>query len=221
MKSEGRATEVEKVFEMINELILSGEYPAGHRLVEAQLARTLGVSRTPVRIAIERLVSAGLARHVPNCGAVVRQMTFEEIRDLFFIRVVNEGLVARLASQRVREEDSATLLGILDDMGVAVGAGDTSAYYSLSHRIHEHIMDMAQSPLLTEFVNRIYMMTHRYHIGVMRLPGRTGQSLEEHRAIAEAVLSGDPDESERRMIEHIQNINLRFVNERGRVLSNL
>ena len=98
------------IYKSIYEKILSGEYPAGYHLVEMDLAAEYHVSRTPVRLAIERLVAEGLAKHVPHKGAVVRRMTRTDILNMFAVREVTEGLAARLASQHVTEEDRICLL---------------------------------------------------------------------------------------------------------------
>lgn len=217
MKKETKTSEVINIYEAISEKILSGEYPAGYRLVESKLASTFGVSRTPVRCAIERLISEGLVKHVVNRGAVVRHMTIEEIRDLFKAREVNEALIARLASQRVREGDSEILYGVLNEMREALEVDDFRKYYNLSHKIHLHIMDMAQNEFLKDFVIKIYRITYRYHIGIMLLPGRAAQSYEEHRKIIEAVLSKDSELAEKTMLNHVRRIIDFYNDEQNRV----
>jgi len=217
VNDKNKTPEVKKCYDVISQRIVSGQYPAGCRLVETQLAAELSASRTPVRLAIERLVSEGFAKHIPNRGAIVRHMTFEEIRDIFHIRMVNEGLLARLANKRVRSGDSDELGNILANMEAAIEAGDGDTYYTLSTKFHEYVMEMAQSPTLAAFVKQIYRITQRYHLVIVHLPGRNKESLKEHRAIAEAILTGTPDESEQHMVDHIRTIGWFFSNERNKI----
>lgn len=217
MGTNKKTSEVERIFNDLHEKILSGEMPSGHRLVESQLATAFGVSRTPARLAIERLVSAGLAEHTTNRGAVVCQISFDELRDLFRIRCVNEGLTARLASEKFRPGDEGVLYGILDQMDACIQADDIDTYAELSNKIHTTIMSMAQNKFLTDFVLRIYMITSRYHIGITFIPGRAAQSCQEHRAIVDAIVARDGDAAERAMMAHVGIISHFFSHERNRV----
>ena len=211
------SSEAHKVYQEISAKILSGEFPSGHRLVESDLAAKFGVSRTPVRLAIERLVSENLARHEVNRGAVVRQMTIQDIRNLFSIREVNEGLAARLASQHVDSKDDERFFSVLKDMEEALNRNDLHTYYDLSGAIHQIVRDMADNEFLNDFLDKIYVMTYRYHINIMLLPGRAAQSYREHQAIVEAVLSQDGDRAEKAMIDHIKTISSFYNDDRNRV----
>lgn len=217
MESNNETTEVLNIYQAVSQKILSGEYPEGYRLVEAKLASTFGVSRTPVRCAIERLASEGLVKHNMNRGAVVRQMSIEEVQTLFIVREVNEALIAKLASQKVSPKDVVYLHGVLDEMRQSLQEEDLRKYYDLSHNIHLHIMDIAQNEFLKEFIIKLYRMTYRYHIGIMLLPGRAKQSFEEHKMIVDAVLSKNPELAEETMKNHIQKISDFYEDEHNRV----
>jgi DNA-binding GntR family transcriptional regulator len=216
MKVTEKASEADKVHKAVSEKIMSGEYPAGYRLVEAELATTFNVSRTPIRLVIERLVSEGLAKHITNKGAVVRRLNIEDIQGLFAIREVNEGLAAKLASQNITPEDSEALRDMLTLMDKAIAENNLHEYYRLSGDIHHCIIKMARNEFLADFINKIYAMTYRYHIDILRLPGRLSNSFEEHRTIAEAVLSGDGERAEKTMIEHVRRIADFYSNEQNR-----
>ncbi len=206
MRTKSRKPEVSSIHKAISEKIMSGEYSAGYRLVEAELAATFKVSRTPVRIAIERLVLEGLAMHTPNKGAVVRRMTIDEIRGLFEIRAVNEALAARLGSQNIRKKDPVILKEILEKMKDAIAAEDLQMYYTLSGRIHGHIREMANNEFLVDIINRVYTLTRSYHVNILRLPGRISTSYEEHKQVVDAVLSGDAKLAEQTMLNHIAKV---------------
>ncbi len=189
------------IYHTVYDRIISGEYPSGYRLVETELAKEFHVSRTPVRIAIERLVSEGLAIHYPNKGAVVRQLSIDDILGLYMIREVNEGLAARLACRNAEKEDAEILNDILDAMD---NTDDIEEYYKLCSAIHRQIFRMSGNKFLEDFIGRIYSITSRFHFAVLYMPGRPDSSKEEHRLIAEAVLSGDEDRAEEVMKKHIR-----------------
>lgn len=221
MENNTQTTEVMKIYQAVSDKILSGEYPAEYRLVETKLAEIFGVSRTPVRTAIERLISEGLVEHIPNRGALVRGMTIEEIGDFFQIRKVNEILLARLASSRVRPGDKEVFDGILAGMKKASEDHDLRTYYDLSHKIHLHIMDMAQNEFLKDFVIKVYRVTYRYHIGVMTLPGRIKESFEEHKVLADAILSQDPEIASKAMEKHLGTISAFYDSEKNKIFYDL
>lgn len=217
MGTSHKTSEVEKIFNELQEQIISGVFPTGYRLVESQIAAQFGVSRTPARLAIERLASIGLAEHTTNRGAIVHQPTFEELRDLLHIRQVNEGLTARMAAEKCKPEDVTILYDILDHMQTALDVDDIHTYSALSSDLHSHIMDMAQSRFLTDFVLRIYMITSRFHMAITSLPSRAEQSFQEHRAIVDAIAAHDGDAADRAMVQHIEIIKRFFDNEQSRI----
>lgn len=210
---EKNLSEVLNIYESVSEKILSGEYPAGYRLVESDLASAFGVSRTPVRLAIERLVSEGLACHIPHKGAIVRQMSIEDIRSLLAVREVNEGLAARLASQNVTDADSDAMNDILRRMEEALASDDLQGYYALCGEIHKYIMELAHNEFLSEFINKIYNITYRYHINAMI--NRPSSSLKEHRRIVDAILSRDGNLAEKTMKQHVKKVSDFYNDERN------
>lgn len=217
MGTSQKTSEVEKIFRELQEMIVTGELPTGCRLIESQIAELFGVSRTPTRLAIERLASIGLVEHTPNRGAIVHQPSFEELKELLQIRQINEGLTARMAAQKCREEDAVALYEILDKMRDALEADDTATYSALSSRIHLCIMEIAHNRFLTDFVMRIYMITSRYHMAITSLPYRANSSYLEHRAIVDAIASHDGDAAEQAMVQHIGIIKNFFSNEHSRI----
>lgn len=217
MGTSQKTSEVEKIFQELQEMIVTGELPTGYRLIETQIAKQFGVSRTPARLAIERLASIGLAEHTTNRGAVVHQPSFQELQELLHIRQINEGLIARMAAQKCRSEDADILYGIVEDMRAALDGDDIDTYSALSSKLHAHIMDMAQNRYLTDFVMHIYMITSRYHMAITSLPYRAGSSFLEHHAIVDAIAAHDGDAASQAMIQHIEIIKKFFDNEHSRI----
>lgn len=217
MGNDQKTSEVEKIFQELQEQILSGNLPTGYRLVETQIAEHFCVSRTPARLAIERLASIGLAEHTTNRGAVVHQPSYEELRDLLHIRQVNEGLIAQMAAEKCTAEDAVALYGILDRMADALKSNNIDAYSSLSSQLHSYIMTMAKNRFLADFVMRIYMITSRFHMAITSLPLRASQSIVEHRAIVDAIADHNGEAANEAMVQHIGIIKGFFDDEHTRI----
>ncbi|MBC5721961.1 Uncharacterized HTH-type transcriptional regulator ydfH [uncultured Clostridium sp.] len=198
-----KASEVEKIFVELQQQIIRGDLPPGYRLVESQIAAQFGVSRTPARLAIERLATAGLVAHETNRGATVHQLSFDELRELLHIRKINEGLTASMAAQKRSSEDIMLLKNTVAQMQRALEGEDVTLYSSLSSKLHTQIMEIAGNRFLTDFVMRIYMITSPYHMAITSLPGRSEQSFQEHCTVVDAIIVGDSDTAYQAMVQHI------------------
>lgn len=210
-------SEVEKIFLDLQQQIIKGDLPPGHRLVESQIAAQFGVSRTPARLAIERLATAGLVTHEANKGATVHQFSFDELRELLHIRQANEGLTAGMAASKCTPEDAAILKDILSQMRAALDDNNVSLYSSLSTKLHTQIMHIANNRFLTDFVERIYMITSPYHMAITSLPNRPEQSFQEHCDVVNPIIAGDSEAANSAMVKHISIITEFFDAETSRL----
>ena len=98
----------EKVFEYIKNAILNGEFKAGERIVERELAEKLNISRTPIREALFRLESLGFVKTLPRKGVVVSIMTTDEVIEIFTILANLEGLAVKLAAGKARSRSKGS-----------------------------------------------------------------------------------------------------------------
>jgi DNA-binding GntR family transcriptional regulator len=131
------------VREKIRMRIAEGEWGPGTRLVERDLAEEFQVSRVPVREALRALESEGFVDLLPRRGAVVRDLTRSVVSDLFDIRQVLEGLVARLVADRVDDEGLAQLCAVVDDGRRAVDAGDHAQCGTANTAFHETLLQLS------------------------------------------------------------------------------
>lgn len=168
-------TREEYVAKQLREAILRAELKPGERLDQSKIARQLKVSRTPVRNALLILSNEGLVEMSPHVGAVVSEITPEEIEEIFFIRGVLEGIAARLAAERMGDEDLSRLRDTLEDLDAADDVGEWLMH---NRRFHFQIYELARRPRLLSLIASIHDLTlpysHRY-IGS-----------DEHRQIARA-----------------------------------
>lgn len=194
-----------RVFNAIENAILSGEYKDGESLNELKISNELGVSRTPVREALMQLELEGLVRNIPNKGAVVVGVTEKDIEDIYAIRIRIEGLAANLAASKINDEELKALEKIADLQEFYLFKNDTEQILKLDGDFHKIIYEASRSrPLrfmLTYFHNYI---RHARDISV-QAQGRAEKTVAEHRAILEAIRSRDAVLAEKLTAEHIIN----------------
>lgn len=142
----------------LREMLLRGDFQPGERISELPLVARLGVSRTPIRLALDRLANEGLLEVSPGGGFVVRAFTLEDIWDAIEIRGVLEGTAARLAAERLDNPDELTQVRrYRDDMeAIFRPTIDLFAeYLDINEAFHSAIVDLAKSPLLRRSLERV------------------------------------------------------------------
>jgi DNA-binding GntR family transcriptional regulator len=204
----------EIAFESIREAILSGRYAPGERLLADDLARELGTSRMPVREALQRLEVAGLVSITPHRGAVVNELSKEDIVEIYHIRAVLEGLAARMAVPHLGSGDYERLNALIEEMAAAAAAGpDPELVLRVNRDFHEIIWQAARAPRLHELLQNLYIASQRFRNISILLPGRLPQIVDEHRRIAQALAAGDPAAAERFANAHHENTAQRLLME--------
>lgn len=202
----------DEVYEFLYEKIIAGKYIAGDWLRQDDISTQLGVSQTPVREALDRLVASGLAERVPFRGVRVPQLAPNEIIDAFIMRLLLENLAARLAINVIQNEEIQTLAGIVDKTENLLSLEDMSTLRQLNKEFHSRIVENARSPLLS----KLYEMTTNsfpdwmLYEYMFRHPELLQNSLKreyyEHKAIVEAFEQKDLLTATRVINDHIKNL---------------
>jgi GntR family transcriptional regulator of vanillate catabolism len=150
--SQTSKTQMTRALLSLREQILSGEYRPGERMSELRLVDRIGVSRTPLRLALASLEHEGLLRALPGGGYAVREFTRADIRDAIEVRGVLEGTAARFAAERgASRRDLRALRAINDSVEPLVHLADYESferYVALNELFHARLLKMAGSPLL-------------------------------------------------------------------------
>ena len=208
------------VFDRLLDSITSGDFRPGERLSETNLAKTLGVSRGPLREAIRRLEGRKLIERIPNVGPRVVSLGPAELIEVFHIRERLEGLAARLATERMSDAELDELDRRLADHADLLARKDGDGY--LQHPgaddFHYLVVTGSRSARLIELLcNDLYHLLRIYRFKSSETRGRAQAALEEHRTILRAIRSRDADEAERLMIAHIASARANLVDaiERG------
>ena len=195
----------ELVLEAIREAIINGSLQPRERLMEIQLAEELGVSRTPVREALRHLELEGFIVMVPRKGAYVADLSFKDIADVFEIRASLEGLAAGLAAERITSGELEEMERLLVEKGEAIAKNDINQLVEVDTKFHEAIYRASRNDRLSSIISNLREQIQRFRSTSLSYPGRMKESLEEHRAIVDAINSRDIQLARQLSQEHIEN----------------
>ena len=221
-----RVTQVEKAIIGLRSLVMEGAFPAHSRLPEIALSERLGISRTPLRQAMDRLVAEGLLERIKSGGCRVASFDINDIRDAIELRGVVEGTAARLAAERgAAPEILAEAEHVLDQIDMAVGdpnAIDFDAYVGLNARFHLLLARLAGSAVVEREVQRVSSLPLAAPSSFLReqelipdfLPSLI-RAQGQHRAILDAICNREGARAEALAREHarLAQQNLAFLTE--------
>jgi len=154
-------TMAEYALDQLREAIVLGELPAGTPLRLDELAKSLGMSISPIREAVRQLEALGLAKHVPHQGARVLEFDVDELRDLFEVRLALESLAVRRAAERFGEDDETTARYQLARFDEASAAGDVRGTLRAHTEFHFALYDAAASPWLVALIRPAWRAADR------------------------------------------------------------
>ena len=192
--------------ERLRRAILAGDMAPGQRLVEEELAGTLGVTRASLRAALFDLAAEGLVERVPNRGARVRAVTLDEAIAITECRMALEGLCAAKAAERVTEPDADRLRQIGEDMERSVADGELLKYSALNHELHRLVREISGQTVAASLLERLNGQLVRHQFQLSLRPGRPQASLPEHLAIIAAVAGRRPAQAEEAIRRHLRSV---------------
>ena len=187
----------------IERRILTGELEAGMRLNELEIARSLGISRAPVRESLRTLEQAGLVVSRKNYGVFVRELSLEEAAEIYQIRsYIDEG-VGRELARRISAGQLAKLQRMVKRMESAFAAEDAATYHELNVAFHERMVEIVGNRKLRDIYRKLLNELTLYRRRSLGQPGAMPRSVKEHRVILAAIRSGNVDAAGKVMREHI------------------
>jgi len=192
--------------ERLRRAILAGDMAPGQRLVEGELAGTLGVTRASLRAALFDLAAEGLVERIPNRGARVRAVTLDEAIAITECRMVLEGLCAAKAAERATPVQIERLTGIAERMAAAVAAGEPLKYSALNRELHQSVHEISGQAVAADLLQRLNAQIVRHQFQLSLRPGRTHVSLPEHQAIVAAIAARDPAAAEAAARAHLASV---------------
>ena len=186
--------------------ILDGFYPEGFQLRQDALAADLGVSRIPVREALTQLEAEGLVRIVPHRGAVVSDLSVDDIEDLFALRTWMEPRLLRRSAPRLTAADHETLQGLLAEYSEAMRTGDPRRWGELNTEFHMLLYSRANHTRSMAIVATLLQASDRYtRIQLSFTDGRK-RAEREHAQLASLCRRGKVSEASALLTQHIRHV---------------
>jgi DNA-binding GntR family transcriptional regulator len=202
----------EEIFDVLHEKIIAGKVGPGEWLRQEDIATQLGVSMTPVREALDLLVSVGLAERVPYRGVRVPQPSADEIAEAYAMRLLLEAAGARAAALKRRQAQVDELKRILSRMKGLLSLNDMSALRQLSRQFHRSVVAIGGNGTLDRLYEMImnsfpdWMLYEYLFRHTDLLESSLADEYKEHMRLVEAIEAGDAELAESEAIAHIRNL---------------
>lgn len=199
---EAARSQSEEAYIRIRERIVSLEMPPGSVVNEGRLRTELRIGRTPIREALQRLARENLVRSVPHRGTFVTDVNISDLARITEVRVVLEAHAARLAAQKLTTADRDAVLRLHEVLRTGQVA-DQHELMKLDRLVHRAVYVAAHNPFLESTLERYFTLSLRLWYLVLDRGVPLRAAVEEHVALLEAILGGDPDRAEEVMRRHV------------------
>lgn len=196
-----------KVYRILKERIIKGNLKPGEKILEVNIAKQLGVSRTPVREALRELAAEGFFAMEPNLGMIVIDFSIEDLQEVLKIRKLLEGFATSIAAKKINKEEIKKLEKIIKKMSISISKNDVLVYSDLNAEFHNLIFNICGNKQLIKIYDNLSNSEHRFRIRLLRNnPERLKYSLKEHQKILEALKRKDSEQAYKLSQKHIENI---------------
>ncbi|MFP1680451.1 GntR family transcriptional regulator [Alloalcanivorax sp. C16-2] len=199
-------TLADRVFTRLQDDIVRGEIPPGSKVSETELAGRYGVSRGPLREAIRRLESRKLLEREVHVGTRVASLSFEDLIEIYYVREALEGQAARLAAERMTDQEVAGLHRVLAQHEQQQDIREDTAYFQREGDLDFHyriIQGSHNRTLIRMLIGELYHLVRMYRYQFSTTANRPQKALHEHRRIVEAIEARDAEMAELLMRRHI------------------
>ncbi len=194
---------VEQVQEAILTEITEGRLAAGERIIQEQIAHDLGVSRQPVQQALLLLRRLGVLRDAPGRGLIVAPLDLDEVRSMYEVRSVLEGLAFRLAAERGAARARSDGPALIKKGRDAVRSGSVAAMIAADRQFHDFIGELSGNPMITPALQTQWTSTQRVMGEVLMRDEKPRDIWDQHTAMLEAVSAGRAATAEKLAREHV------------------
>jgi DNA-binding GntR family transcriptional regulator len=193
----------DRIREELEQAIMAAEFADGERLDEVTLSIRCSVSRTPVREALHALAASGLVETIPRRGVFVRYPSFIKLIEMFDVMAELEAMCGRLAARRITDEELDKLEQAAVACQKAEETGDTDEYYRENERFHHVLYHASGNSFLAQEASKLHKRLKPFRRLQLRVRGRLGQSMQEHREVQDAVRKGDAERAAHALRSHI------------------
>lgn len=196
-------SDTQSIREFLEDAIVNGQYRPGDQLDPAQLARQFNCSRTPVREAIQALTHSGLVEVRPKRGTFVTLLSLSDLVERFEVMAGLEGMAAKLATRSVTPGQLLDIEAALIQCEEFQEKGDPDGYYHANATFHGLIYEASANAFLSKTLRQLRRSLQPYRRIQLKVPNRMRRSLQEHRAILDAIQSGNEDDAARHAEHHV------------------
>ncbi|KJZ19002.1 GntR family transcriptional regulator [Loktanella sp. S4079] len=193
----------DKITKELEHLVFTGELSDGERLDEIKLAKRFGVSRTPVREAIQKLATSGLVTQEPRRGAFVRQPGPVELLEMFEAMAELEAACGRLAAARISDEALEQLDAANSKCQAAIDQEDPDLYYHENEHFHHLIYRASGNGFLEQETQKLHRRLKPFRRVQLHLRGRMKQSMAEHQKVVRALRDGNREVAAETLRGHV------------------
>jgi len=206
------------IADQLRQSILDGTHPAGAQLRQDALGEAYGVSRIPVREALFQLEAEGLVKIVPQKGAIVSELSLDEINDVFDLRIILEPRMLAESAPRFAADDFATLDSIQGRFEKAIAAGNISEWGQLNAEFHMAMYVHARQPRTQMIVTALLQTSDRYTRVQLSTTAAMGTAEREHAELIALCRAGEIDEACRFLEQHITSVKADLLRVIGRTI---
>jgi DNA-binding GntR family transcriptional regulator len=192
-----------QVFEKVKGMILRGEIPPGIRIIENELADSMGISRTPVREAVHRLAAEGFVNTLPKGGYAVRGLTVSGVEETFNIRSTLESFAAFLAAKRFTDEELVPLEEKIDEFQRCLDGNDLSKLTHINTEFHDLLYALSRSPRLIKIIDDLRDDIFLLRKVMLNSADMARLSNKDHREMIKAMKKRDSGKVEELVKKHI------------------
>lgn len=193
----------QQLYQYLTQRISEGTLSGGDRLVEAELQKVFKVSRTPIREALRILNSRGFLETVPGKGASIRQVSFEDIKEIYPILANLEGLAANMATDHISPETLTEMQSCLEQMESLNKAGEKRSYIEHHYRFHELYIQSCQNQHLIQIIMDLRRQVYLYRLSHLYIPMAHSYSMTIHEKILQLLKEKNKKEVEELVKEHM------------------
>lgn len=199
-------------YEKIKEMLLNGEISSADPIIERQLCQQLGISRTPVREALQSLINDGLLTTIEGKGVFLRQANLRDIAEVSEVRLALESLAVFLFVERATNETIQALRAIFDTAETALAQNDHARFMDCDMEFHLYIAQESKNIRLKEAINSNYTFIRYMAASVREDPEICSLASDNHAAIMEAIERRDKEAAAKCMAEHLRQVKIYHQN---------
>ena len=191
-------------YEAIKHRIITCAFRPGEYINEAYVSATLGIGRTPVHQAIDRLMLEGMLDVIPRKGVIVKPVSLDEIMQINEVRLLNEAYCVRLAADRADRDEVTHLCDILARAAQWIEARNSEHLMRLDREFHGVLARASKNAVLADYLAKLHDRSLRFWFISLNRPGHHESVQAQHEAILAAIRDRDPDGAEQAMRAHIE-----------------